>query len=381
MPSIFPEDSERRPLAILALADGTVFKGISIGAQGSTVAEIIFNTALSGYQEGITDPGSSGNIITFTYPHIGNTGINTDDMESSKVHAAGLVIRDCPHHISNFRANKTLPKFLQEQGIVAIAGVDTRKITRILRDRGTQAACILVGDDVEQAIQMARDYQSKQSDLGVKEPTSWTQGTWQLGKGFGAAGAGKYNVAVYDFGVKANVLRQLVDRGCNVSLIPANTPAADILAKNPDGVILSGGPGKPEDFDFAIASVKELLAKNTPIFGLGLGMQILASAVGAKSVQLKTGNHGANHPVKDLSRNRVYISTQSHGTAIARENLPAEIKITHKSLFDDSIQGFEIDNHAAFGFQGQAESSPGPQDMVYLFDKFISSMSTNQTAK
>lgn len=379
MPSIFPEDSKRRPLAILALADGTVFKGFSIGAQGSTVAEIIFNTALSGYQEGITDPGSSGNIITFTYPHIGNTGINTDDMESSKVHAAGLVIRDCPNYISNFRANKTLPKFLQEQGIVAIAGVDTRKITRILRERGTQAACILVGDDVEKAIEMARNYKSSQPEFSAQEPSSWTQGTWQLGKGYGALSTGKFNVAVYDYGVKSSVLRQLVDRGCNVSVIPAQTPLADVLSQNPDGIVLSGGPGNVEDMDFAVANTKALLAKNLPVFGLGLGMQLIASAAGAKLEKLKTGNHGVNHPVKDLATNRVLISVQSQGQKVSEENLPSEIKVTHKSLFDDSIQGLEV--NTAFGFQGQAEANPGPQDMVYLFDKFIDSMSANQTSK
>lgn len=385
MPSIFPEANSKLLPAVLALADGTVFKGFSIGAEGSTVAEIIFNTAMSGYQEGITDPGSNNYIITFTYPHIGNTGINPEDMESKKVHAAGLVLRDCPNQISNFRANQTLPDFLKSQGIVAISGVDTRKITRILRDRGAQSACILVGDDVEKAIELARNYVPVAVDtdkLSTSDSVKWSQGPWQLGSGYSEqTSGGKHNVVVYDYGAKSNILRVLAGKNCNVNLVPANTPISTVLAQNPDGVVLSSGPANAKDLTAAVATAKTLIEKGIPVFGLGLGMQLLALAAGADIANLKTGNHGANHPVQDLASKRVYISSQSHGAAIAADNLPEQIQVTHKSLFDGSIQGISIKNTSAFGFQGLADASPGPQDFIYLFDKFVDSMAIQKSSK
>jgi len=361
------------------LADGTIFKGVSIGADGYCVAEIVFNTAMTGYQEILTDPSYSGQIITLTYPHIGNTGVNEEDVESTHVHAAGLVVRDCSLRVSNFRATQSLPDYLKEQGTVAIAGVDTRKLTRILSQRGAQGACIMVGDDVGHAVQMARDFpgmsgQDLAKTVSIKSADNWRSGTWQMGKGFSEPTGATYHVVAYDYGIKTNILRLLVDRGCRVTLVPAQTPVQDVLDLKPDGIFLSNGPGDPEPCLYAIDTCKAALEQKIPLFGICLGQQILGLGLGAKTVKMKTGHHGANHPVQDLDTGRVFITSQNHGFNVDADSLPANARATHVSLFDGSLQGFELTDTPAFCFQGHPEASPGPHDIVVLFDKFISLM-------
>ncbi|NMK47380.1 glutamine-hydrolyzing carbamoyl-phosphate synthase small subunit [Achromobacter sp. Bel] len=380
LPQLFPEGINRFPPAILALADGTIFRGVSIGAPGHTVAEVVFNTAMTGYQEILTDPSYSGQIVTLTYPHIGNTGVNAEDVEANRVYAAGLVVRDCPARVSNFRSTQSLPDYLAAQGIVAISGIDTRKLTRILREKGAQGACIFVGADAERAVELARGFagmagQDLARVVSVKTSSEWTEGTWQLGEGFAKPDQSKFHVVAYDFGIKSNILRLLADRGCRLTLVPAETSAEDVLKLNPDGVFLSNGPGDPEPCDYAIAATRTFLDKKLPVFGICLGHQIMGLAVGGKTLKMKTGHHGANHPVQDLQSKRVFITSQNHGFAVDAASLPANARVTHVSLFDGTLQGFELTDRPAFCFQGHPEASPGPHDILELFDKFIALMS------
>ncbi|WP_430795431.1 glutamine-hydrolyzing carbamoyl-phosphate synthase small subunit [Achromobacter spanius] len=380
LPQLFPEGINRFPPAILALADGTIFRGVSIGAPGHTVAEVVFNTAMTGYQEILTDPSYSGQIVTLTYPHIGNTGVNAEDVEANRVYAAGLVVRDCPARVSNFRSTQSLPEYLTEQGIVAISGIDTRKLTRILREKGAQGACIFVGSDAERAVELARGFpgmsgQDLAKVVSIKASTGWTEGTWELGEGYTSPEQSKFHVVAYDYGVKSNILRLLADRGCRITLVPAQTTAEDVFKLNPDGVFLSNGPGDPEPCDYAIEATRAFLDKKLPVFGICLGHQIMGLAVGGKTVKMKTGHHGANHPVQDLQSKRVFITSQNHGFAVDAASLPANTRVTHVSLFDGTLQGFELTDRPAFCFQGHPEASPGPHDILELFDKFISLMS------
>ena len=380
LPQLFPEGINRFPPAILALADGTIFRGVSIGAHGATVAEVVFNTAMTGYQEILTDPSYSGQIVTLTYPHIGNTGVNAEDVEANRVYAAGLVVRDCPARVSNFRSTQSLPDYLAAQGIVAISGIDTRKLTRILREKGAQGACIFVGTDAERAVELARGFggmagQDLAREVSVKTSSEWTEGTWQLGKGFAKPDQSRFHVVAYDFGIKTNILRLLADRGCRLTLVPAQTSAEEVLKLNPDGVFLSNGPGDTEPCDYAITATRTFLDKKLPVFGICLGHQIMGLAVGGKTLKMKTGHHGANHPVQDLQSKRVFITSQNHGFAVDAASLPANARVTHVSLFDGTLQGFELTDRPAFCFQGHPEASPGPHDILELFDKFIALMS------
>ena len=380
LPQLFPEGINRFPPAILALADGTIFRGVSIGAPGHTVAEVVFNTAMTGYQEILTDPSYSGQIVTLTYPHIGNTGINAEDVEANRVYAAGLVVRDCPARVSNFRSTQSLPEYLSAQGIVAISGIDTRKLTRILREKGAQGACIFVGTDADRAVELARGFagmagQDLAKVVSIKSNTTWTEGTWQLGEGYTQPDQSKFHVVAYDFGIKSNILRLLADRGCRLTLVPAQTSAEEVLKLNPDGVFLSNGPGDPEPCDYAIDATRVFLDKKLPVFGICLGHQIMGLAVGGKTLKMKTGHHGANHPVQDLQSKRVFITSQNHGFAVDAASLPANARVTHVSLFDGTLQGFELTDRPAFCFQGHPEASPGPHDILELFDKFIALMS------
>ncbi|HEY0294950.1 MAG TPA: glutamine-hydrolyzing carbamoyl-phosphate synthase small subunit [Bordetella sp.] len=386
LPLLFPEGPngkfERLPPAILALADGTVFRGVSIGAPGYTVAEVVFNTAMTGYQEILTDPSYSGQIVTLTYPHIGNTGVNTEDVESRRVFAAGLVVRDCPARVSNFRATQSLPEYLAEQGVVAISGIDTRKLTRILRDKGAQGACILVGEDAERAVALAQGFpgmagQDLAKVVSITGRESWSGGTWQLGQGYTEPAQDKFHVVAYDFGVKRNILRLMADRGCRITLVPAQTPAEEVLKLDPDGIFLANGPGDPEPCDYAIAATRVFLERKLPTFGICLGQQIMGLAVGAKTIKMKTGHHGANHPVQDLQSRRVFITSQNHGFAVDAASLPANARVTHVSLFDGTLQGFELTDRPAFCFQGHPEASPGPHDILVLFDRFVGLMQQN----
>jgi len=379
LPSFFPAGINRYPRAILALADGTVFRGESIGASGHAVAELVFNTSMTGYQEMLTDPSYTGQIVTLTYPHIGNTGVNDEDVEAARIHAAGLVVRDCPARVSNFRATRSLPDYLKGQGIVAISGVDTRKLTRILREGGAQGACILVGDDAERAVELARSFpgmagQDLAQLVSIAQPRPWTQGVWHLGAGYGEPGSKDCHVVAYDFGVKSNILRLLAERGCRITVVPAKTPAEEALALNPDGIFLANGPGDPEPCDYAIAATQAFLERRIPLFGICLGNQLLGLAVGGKTVKMKTGHHGANHPVQELATRRVFITSQNHGFAVDAGSLPDNARVTHVSLFDGTLQGFELTDRPAFSFQGHPEASPGPHDIIVLFDKFISLM-------
>jgi len=379
LPSLLPEGSDSTPPAILALADGTIFKGVSIGADGHTVAEVVFNTSMTGYQEILTDPSYSGQIVTLTYPHIGNTGINGEDVESTRVHAAGLVVRDCSLRVSSFRSTMSLPAYMKQQGVVAISGVDTRKLTRILRDGGAQGACILVGDDEQKAVELARGFpgmagQDLARTVSTKSIESWSEGTWKLGSGYTQIGQGQHHVVAYDFGIKSNILRLLADRGCRITVVPAQTPVDEVLALNPDGIFLSNGPGDPEPCDYAIETAKAAIARKIPLFGICLGQQIIGLAVGGKTVKMKAGHHGANHPVHELGTGRVFITSQNHGFNVDGESLPGNARVTHVSLFDGTLQGFELTDAPAFCFQGHPEASPGPHDIVVLFDKFISLM-------
>ncbi|ADP18300.1 carbamoyl-phosphate synthase small chain [Achromobacter xylosoxidans A8] len=380
LPQLFPEGINRFPPAILALADGTIFRGVSIGAPGHTVAEVVFNTAMTGYQEILTDPSYSGQIVTLTYPHIGNTGVNAEDVEAKRVFAAGLVVRDCPARVSNFRSTQSLPEYLAEQGVVAISGIDTRKLTRILREKGAQGACIFVGADAERAVELARGFagmagQDLAKVVSLKDSAEWTEGTWQLGKGFSKPDQSKFHVVAYDFGIKTNILRLLADRGCRLTVVPAQTSAEEVFKLNPDGVFLSNGPGDPEPCDYAIEATRAFLDKKLPVFGICLGHQIMGLALGGKTLKMKTGHHGANHPVQDLQSKRVFITSQNHGFAVDAASLPATARVTHVSLFDGTLQGFELTDRPAFCFQGHPEASPGPHDILELFDKFIDLMS------
>ncbi|WP_323941089.1 glutamine-hydrolyzing carbamoyl-phosphate synthase small subunit [Aeromonas caviae] len=366
--------------ALLVLEDGTVFKGVSIGAEGCSVGEVVFNTSMTGYQEILTDPSYSRQIVTLTYPHIGNTGTNSEDEESSQVHAQGLIIRDLPILASNFRNQQSLSDYLKSHNIVGIADIDTRKLTRILREKGAQAGCILAGKQLDEAhaLEQARAFPGlKGMDLAkevtVSESYSWTEGSWQLCKGHvtPAADELKYHVVAYDFGVKRNILRMLVDRGCRLTVVPAKTPAAEVLAMNPDGIFLSNGPGDPEPCDYAIEAIKAFLNTNTPVFGICLGHQLLGLASGAKTIKMKFGHHGANHPVKSLDDNTVMITAQNHGFAVDEQTLPECLRATHVSLFDGSLQGIHRTDRPAFSFQGHPEASPGPHDCAGLFDHFI----------
>ncbi len=378
------------PPAILALADGTVYIGNSIGAAGSTVGEVVFNTSMTGYQEILTDPSYCQQIVTLTYPHIGNYGINPEDVESNKVHAAGLIIKDLPLVASNFRSTQTLSQYLVSEGTVAIANIDTRQLTRQLRTQGAQNGCILAlaaGESVtkeaiEKAVAAAKGTPSMSGlDLAkmVSSTTSygWTESEWILGQGYGEQTAPKFHVVAYDFGVKKNILRMLAERGCKVTVVPAQTPAAEVLKHQPNGIFLSNGPGDPEPCDYAIAAAKELIETGIPTFGICLGHQIMALASGAKTFKMKFGHHGANHPVKDLDSGRVSITSQNHGFAVDERTLPANLRPTHISLFDNTLQGLERTDKPAFCFQGHPEASPGPHDIGYLFDRFIRDMSTH----
>ena len=368
------------PSAILALADGTVFRGYSIGASGHTIGEVVFNTAMTGYQEILTDPSYSRQIVTLTYPHIGNYGVNPEDVEATKVHAAGLIIKDLPILASNFRKEHTLAHYLKQEKVVAISGIDTRKLTRILREKGAQNGCILAGEDnVQKAIDLARSFPGLSGmDLAkvvsVKEPYEWTQTEWKLGEGYGKQDKPQFHVVAFDYGVKFNILRMLAERGCKVTVLPAQASAADALALNPDGIFLSNGPGDPEPCDYAIAATREFIARGIPTFGICLGHQIMALAVGAKTLKMSTGHHGANHPVKDHDDGRVVITSQNHGFAVDASTLPANARVTHTSLFDGTLQGFALTDKPAFCFQGHPEASPGPHDIAYLFDRFTKLM-------
>ncbi len=371
--------------AILALADGTVFKGQSIGADGVTSGEVVFNTAMSGYQEILTDPSYCRQIVTLTYPHIGNTGCNAEDFESGANHAAGLVIRDLPLVASNWRTQEDLSTYLKKHGVVAIAGIDTRKLTRILREKGAQSGCILTGEvDEGKALVMARAFPGLNGmDLAkvvsVENGYEWREGEWTL-DGYGPGVEPRYHVVAYDFGVKRNILRMLAQRGVRLTVVPARTPAADVLAMKPDGIFLSNGPGDPEPCDYAIAAIREFLDRGVPIFGICLGHQLLALASGARTLKMKFGHHGANHPVKDLDSGQVLITSQNHGFAVDGDSLPGNLRTTHVSLFDGSLQGFARTDVPAFSFQGHPEASPGPHDIAYLFDRFLDCMTRGVAA-
>ena len=380
------------PPAILALADGTVFSGTSIGAAGHTVGEVVFNTAITGYQEILTDPSYCRQIVTLTYPHIGNYGVNDEDIEAPKVHAAGLIIKDLPVRLSNFRATRSLPDYLAAEGTVAIADIDTRRLTRVLRTIGAQNGCIVTfaaghtvsQADIDEAIARAKAAPSMAGqDLAkvvtATAPFEWTETEWRLvgedGKpGYGTQTQPRFHVVAYDFGVKRNILRMLAERGCRVTVVPAQTPAAEVLKHQPDGVFLSNGPGDPEPCDYAIAAARELIESGVPTFGICLGHQIMALASGAKTFKMKFGHHGANHPVKDLDSGRVSITSQNHGFAVDADTLPANLRPTHVSLFDGTLQGLARTDKPAFCFQGHPEASPGPHDIGYLFDRFIGLM-------
>jgi carbamoyl-phosphate synthase small subunit len=377
----------RKPLALLALADGTVFIGTSIGAPGSTTGEVVFNTSLTGYQEILTDPSYCRQIVTLTYPHIGNYGINEEDIEAGKVHAAGLIIRDLPLIASNFRSSLTLSEYLAREGTVGIADIDTRQLTRLLRTQGAQNVCILAltpGQVVPQALKDQAIAQAKAApamtglDLALvvsaTARTEWTETEWQLGTGYGKLENPRHHVVAYDFGVKRNILRMLAERGCKVTVVPAKTSAAEVKKLQPDGVFLSNGPGDPEPCDYAIAATRELVEAAYPTFGICLGHQILALASGAQTFKMKFGHHGANHPVKDLDTGRVSITSQNHGFAVDEKSLPAHLRTTHISLFDGTVQGLARTDKPAFCFQGHPEASPGPHDIGYLFDRFTGLM-------
>ena len=369
--------------AVLALEDGTVFRGISVGASGTATGEVVFNTAMTGYQEILTDPSYSRQIVTLTYPHIGNTGTNPDDLESSAIHAAGLVIRDLPLLHSNWRATESLPEFLVRGGVVAIADIDTRRLTRILREKGAQAGCIASGDAASRpdlAVEAARRFPGlKGMDLAkvvsTKRNFQWNEGTnWALERGPRRRTGRRLHVVAFDYGIKRNILRLLADHGCRMTVVPAATTAAEVLALAPDGVFLSNGPGDPEPCTYAIEAIRSLVAAAVPTFGICLGHQLLGLAMGASTLKMKFGHHGANHPVIDLDSGRVFISSQNHGFAVDEATLPDNVRATHRSLFDGSLQGIEVTDRPAFSFQGHPEASPGPRDLAPLFARFVESM-------
>ena len=366
--------------AILVLADGTVFKGIAIGASGHTIGEVVFNTSMTGYQEILTDPSYTQQIVTLTYPHIGNYGTNDEDVESGKVYASGLIIRDLPMVQSSWRSKESLSDYLTRQGVVAIADIDTRKLTRILREKGAQAGCIIAGEVNEtKALELAKAFPGLSGmDLAkvvsVKQAYPFEESEWDLVNGYGKLENPQYHVVAFDYGVKRNILRMLVSRGCKVTVLPAQASAEEALALKPDGVFLSNGPGDPQPCDYAIQAIKTIVDSNVPTFGICLGHQLLALASGAKTLKMKFGHHGANHPVQDVENKRVYITSQNHGFAVDANSLPANVKTTHISLFDGSLQGISRTDKPAFSFQGHPEASPGPHEMSYLFDRFISLM-------
>jgi carbamoyl-phosphate synthase small subunit len=366
--------------ALLALADGTVFRGRAIGALGASVGEVVFNTSITGYQEILTDPSYCGQMVTLTYPHIGNTGVNAEDAEARKIFSAGLIVRDCPDVYSNFRAEESLPAYLRRNHIVAIADIDTRKLTRVLREKGAQNGCIQAGEiDEAKAIAAAKAAPNMAGlDLAkvvsIEKAYDWSGSTWALGRGYGALANAKFHVVALDFGAKHNILRMLVERGCKLTVVPAQTSAADILKLKPDGVFLSNGPGDPEPCTYAIAAIKEILSVKVPTFGICLGHQLLGLASGAKTMKMKFGHHGANHPVKDHDTEQVLITSQNHGFAVDEKTLPATMRITHTSLFDGTLQGMARTDVPAFSFQGHPEASPGPHDIGYLFDRFVAMM-------
>ncbi len=366
-----------RPPALLALADGTVFRGQSIGAAGVTVGEVVFNTAMTGYQEILTDPSYQRQIVTLTYPHIGNTGTNAEDVEAAHVHAAGLVVRDVPLQPSNWRMSLDLSGYLRGEGVPAIAGIDTRKLTRILREKGAQSGCLMAGTvDEQQAIAEARRFPGLAGmDLAkvvsCEQPYEWNETEWALGTGYGTQRAARHHVVAFDYGVKRNILRMLAARGCRITVVPAQTTAQEALALQPDGIFLSNGPGDPEPCDYAIRTIRELMSRSLPTFGICLGHQLMGLASGGKTLKMKFGHHGANHPVKDLDSGRVVITSQNHGFAVDPASLPPTARVTHVSLFDGSLQGFARTDVPAFCFQGHPEASPGPHDIGYLFDRFV----------
>jgi carbamoyl-phosphate synthase small subunit len=378
-----PEDTTVTTPAVLALEDGTVFRGVGIGADGTAAGEVVFNTAMTGYQEILTDPSYSRQIVTLTYPHIGNTGTNPEDLESNSIHAAGLVIRDLPLLHSSWRATQSLPEFLKRGGVVAIADIDTRRLTRILREKGAQAGCIASGDAASRpdlAIEAARRFPGlKGMDLAkvvtTKRAFQWNEGTnWALEQGPKRRPGQRLHVVAYDFGIKRNILRLLADHGCRMTVVPAQTPADEVLALKPDGVFLSNGPGDPEPCDYAIAAIRRFLEAGVPLFGICLGHQLLGLATGARTVKMKFGHHGANHPVIEIDSGRVFISSQNHGFAVDEATLPSNVRATHRSLFDGSLQGIACTDRPAFSFQGHPEASPGPRDLAPLFSQFVESM-------
>jgi carbamoyl-phosphate synthase small subunit len=381
-----------RPVAALVLADGTVFRGRSIGAAGETLGEVVFNTAMTGYQEILTDPSYAGQIVTLTYPHIGNTGVNDDDEEAGRIFAAGLIVRDVPQRASSFRMQSDLSTYLRDHGIVGIADIDTRRLTRILREKGAQAGCIVAAvegtalDDavIASARKRAQAYpgmagQDLAKVVSTTKPYEWTEGSWCLARADGTPGhvtpeATRFHVVAYDFGVKRNILRLMADRGCRITVVPAQTPAAEALKLAPDGIFLSNGPGDPEPCSYAIEATREFISRKLPTFGICLGHQIMGLAVGGRTLKMKFGHHGANHPVLDVETKKVYITSQNHGFAVDGESLPANARVTHVSLFDGSLQGFALTDAPAFCFQGHPEASPGPHDIQDLFDRFIVAM-------
>jgi carbamoyl-phosphate synthase small subunit len=374
--------------AYLVLEDGTVFEGVSVGASGQSVGEVVFNTAMTGYQEILTDPSYAKQIVTLTYPHIGNTGCNPDDDEAAKAWCAGLVVRDVPRRPSNWRSRTSLQDWLRERGIVAIAGIDTRRLTRLLRERGAQNGVLVAGKgaDVEHALEAARKFPGlKGMDLArvvsTDKPYPWRDGQLDLDAGAFVRAEPGFKVVAYDFGVKHNILRMLAERGCELTVVPAQTPAADVLAMQPDGVFLSNGPGDPEPCDYAIAAIREFVTRKVPVFGICLGHQLLALAAGAKTMKMANGHHGANHPVQDLDSGRVMITSQNHGFAVDESTLPSNVRVTHRSLFDGTNQGIELTDAPAFSFQGHPEASPGPHDVAVLFDRFVSILDGNSRRK
>ncbi len=370
-----------RTPALLALADGTVFRGAAIGALGTTIGEVVFNTAMSGYQEILTDPSYAGQIVTLTYPHIGNVGVNPEDVESRRIHVAGLVIRDLPKVVSNFRSAQDLSGYLRSANLVAIADLDTRKLTRILRERGAQNGCMVAAENLTEADAVAAVAKAKAAPsmagqdlarvVSCTEPYDWNASTWALGEGYRSAGPPRHRVVGYDYGVKHNILRMLAERGANLTVVPAQTPARDVLAMRPDGVFLSNGPGDPEPCCYAIAAIREIVDTGTPTFGICLGHQLLGLASGGRTLKMKFGHHGANHPVLDRDTGHVLITSQNHGFAVDPASLPAHVRVTHVSLFDGTLQGIARTDKPAFSFQGHPEASPGPHDVGYLFDRFV----------
>jgi len=379
--------SDHKIPAILALADGSIFQGFSIGVLGHTAGEVVFNTAMTGYQEILTDPSYSRQIVTLTYPHIDNTGANPEDVEATKVHAAGLIVRDLPRMVSNFRSTQSLSDYLVSENIVAIAGIDTRKLTRILREKGAQNGAIVAGEDAtaDRALDYAKAFPGLAGmDLAkvvsTTKPYEWTTTEWKLGQGCGRLESPRCHVVAFDYGVKFNILRLLAERGCKITVLPAQSSAADALALNPDGIFLSNGPGDPEPCDYAIEATRDLIERGIPTFGICLGHQLMALATGGKTMKMKFGHHGANHPVQDLDTKQVLITSQNHGFAVDPDSLPANCRVTHVSLFDGSLQGFARTDKPAFCFQGHPEASPGPTDIAYLFDRFVAMMENQKHA-